>query len=96
MYKCEKCINKNRRNICKICHEGDCFENYFITNADRIRQMDDEELAKFIGATKCNTLFVECGYPTCESMNGKYCSGFQRKADKDILQWLKKTSEDRV
>ena len=89
MYQCEICRNENKRNICKICHEGDCFESKIITNADRIRQMDDIELAKFISAIKCNTLFIECGYPVCNSMEGKYCVGMKREADADILNWLK-------
>lgn len=89
-YDCNECANQNRRRICKICHSGDCFEDMPVTNADRIRRMDDEELAKFIGAIKCNTLFVECGYPACRSMEGKYCVGMNREADQDILGWLLK------
>lgn len=91
MTKCDKCSNQHRRRICKICHEGDCFEEIRpISNADRIRQMDDVELAKFIGSIKCNTLFIECGYPDCNSMEGKYCVGMNRDADGDILAWLQK------
>ena len=52
--------------------------------------MDDVELAKFIGSIKCNTLFIECGYPDCNSMEGKYCVGMNRDADGDILAWLQK------
>ncbi len=67
----------------------DCYEERkVITNADRIRQMDDEELAKFIAAVKCNALSGECGYPTCNSINGKYCFGIEKNTDGDILAWL--------
>ena len=91
MAKCEKCGNQNKRRICKICHEGDCFEEIKqITNADRIRQMDDVELAKFIAAVKCNTLSGACGYPTCNSMDGKFCFGIKKNTDGDILTWLQK------
>ena len=89
MGKCNKCSNRNKRNICKICHKGDCYEEVTsITHADRIRKMDDVELSKFIRAIKCNTLFGDCGYPTCNSMNGTYCFGIEKNTDGDILAWL--------
>lgn len=90
MAKCDKCINKYKRHICKICHEGDCFEEMDLTNAERIRRMNDVELAKFIGAVKCNTYIAECGYLACNSMEGRHCVGMQREADADILAWLQK------
>lgn len=91
MIKCDICANQHKRRICKICHEWDCFEEIRpISNSDRIRQMNDVELAKFIGAIKCNTINMECGYPACKSMEGKYCVGMKRDADSDILEWLHK------
>lgn len=88
--KCTICSNRNKRNICKICHEGDCFEEIPQTNADRIRNMDNENLAKFIGAVMCATLCHDCGYPACYSMNGDYCHGVKERTDKEILKWLGK------
>ena len=86
---CEKCSNKNKRNICKICHGGDCYEEIPITNYERIIRMDIDDLAKFIGAIKCNAFQIECGYPTCKSMDGNYCVALlKRDADKDIVGWL--------
>ena len=51
--------------------------------------MDIDDLAKFIGAIKCNAFQIECGYPTCKSMDGNYCVALlKRDADKDIVGWL--------
>lgn len=94
MTKCEKCLNKNNRRICKICDEWDCYEEKAITNYDRIKCMSIEELAKFIGAIKCNTLFGDCGYPACSSMEGRNCVGMNREPDADVLAWLGKTIND--
>ena len=91
---CEKCSNRNKRNICKICHEGDCYEEIPITNYERIIRMDIVDLAKFIGAIKCNTFQIECGYPNCKSMNGDYCVAMRKDADKDILCWLLDKSKE--
>lgn len=88
MTKCDKCLNKNNRRICKICDDYDCFEEKAITNAERIRRMSDAELAKFIASIKCNTFSKECGYPACTSMEGKYCLSMCREPDLDILNWL--------
>lgn len=90
MTKCDKCLNQKNRRICKLCDDWDCYEEKMITNADRIRSMDDVDLAKFIGAVKCNTYMIECGYPSCLGMVGRSCVGREKKPDKDILEWLKK------
>ena len=90
MTKCDKCLNQKNRRICKLCDDWDCYEEKMITNADRIRSMDDVDLAKFIGAVKCNTYMIECGYPSCLGMVGRSCVGVEKKPDKDILEWLKK------
>lgn len=90
MAKCDRCRNSQKRNVCKICHEYDCYEPKTVaTNADRIRQMDDLELGKFIQAIKCLTLCGECGYPACNSMNGNYCNNIESRLDEDILMWLR-------
>lgn len=88
MIKCDMCLNQKNRRICKLCDDWDCYEEKKITNADRIRSMDDVELAKFIGAVKCNTYMIECGYPSCLGMAGKSCVGAEKKPDGDVLKWL--------
>lgn len=66
------------------------------TNADRIRSMSDEELAKFIEAIRCSSHFSdeECGFPICQSMNGNLCNGIKDKEpDEDFLHWLQQPAE---
>lgn len=94
MTRCDKCINQRNRRICKLCDDWDCFEEMPITNADRIRRMDNVELAKFIGAVKCNASYIDCGYPACRSMEGKYCVRVKRSTDGDILAWLQGETVD--
>lgn len=61
-----------------------------MTNADRIRNMTDEELAKFIRAVGCNSHFGDdCGYPFCHSMEGNLCHGIKDSTDARTLEWLK-------
>jgi len=58
-------------------------------NADRIRKMSNEELAKFIQAIECNCRYGEdCGYPFCHSMNGNLCNGIKEKTNAQKLNWL--------
>lgn len=65
-----------------------------MTNADRIRSMTDEELAKFIDAVKCCFLYGdECGYPYCHSMKGDYCNGIAEKTNMNHLAWLQSEAE---
>ena len=74
------CDNQNG-----FCHLYDEFPPY--TNADRIRDMKDNELAKFLmsewftkGVCKnCDGEYDRCG-------DSKFCT-------KEILKWLKKTAE---
>lgn len=61
-----------------------------MTNADRIRNMTDEELAKFIHAVGCNSHFGDdCGFPFCHSMKGNLCHGIKDNTDARTLEWLK-------
>lgn len=68
-----------------------------MTNADRIRSMSDEELAKFIEAVICCSHYGYddcCGFPVCQSMNGNLCNGIKdNEIDKDILEWLQRQGE---
>lgn len=67
-------------------------EDKYLTNADRIRQMDDIELAKFIRAVQCNFRFgADCGYPACPQMEGKGEDlGCNKHYNDAMLDWLKK------
>lgn len=59
------------------------------TNADRIRSMSDEELAKFIRAVECCSRYsADCGFPFCPSMEGNLCNGIKEKTEQYILDWL--------
>lgn len=74
--------------------ERDCSSYQAMTNADRIRNMTDEELAKFIKAVGCNSHYGDdCGYPFCHSMKGKLCTGIAKKTDKKTLKWLQSQVE---
>lgn len=65
------------------------------TNADRIRSMPDEELAKFIRAVRCCTLYGDdCGYPFCHSMKGNLCNGIKESNDEKLLDWLQSEVEE--
>lgn len=63
-----------------------------MTNADRIRQMDDIELARFIKAVQCHFRFgADCGYPACPQMEGKGADlGCMKYYSEPVLNWLKK------
>lgn len=83
--KNKKCINYNR----PIYFGWDC-EKYFnngYTNADHIREMSDNELAKFL----MQDWFVK---DVCKNCEGEYdrC-GDTEFCTKEILKWLKKTAE---
>lgn len=62
------------------------------TNADRIRGMSDEKLAKFIKSIEC----YSHGYcDECPSINGEYCNGIEEyKSHLEILDWLKQPVEE--
>lgn len=62
------------------------------TNADKIRNMTDEELARFIESVQC---YGHGWCEKCSSMNGDYCNGMRaNEPDEDILRWLKQPVED--
>lgn len=67
------------------------------TNADRIRGLNDEELAKFIESVRCCSNYGDndcCGFPICQSMNGNLCNGIKdNEPDKDIMKWLQQPAE---
>ena len=62
------------------------------TNADRIREMGDEELAKFIDSLWCNNLGL-C--EVCPYRNMNYKKGMRKKKPNEmVIEWLKQTVED--
>lgn len=62
------------------------------SNADRIRSMTDEELAKFIESVQC---YSHGWCEKCSSLNGDYCKGIRvNEPDADILDWLKQPVEE--
>lgn len=64
------------------------------TNFNRIKAMGVEELAKFIHAARCCSLYGDdCGYPFCHSMNGELCKGLQKNECKEEIDWLLQSSE---
>lgn len=61
-------------------------EKKSMTNADRIRNMSDEELTEFIkDGFKCGTVTGSGNYSICIGCNKPYCA--------DVLQWLKTESK---
>ena len=75
---CEKVIDSPDPDMQRDCQ-------YFCekTNADRIRAMNDEELASWF----CNSVTMECCYNTCPARH--ICSG----DDNGMLKWLKQPFE---
>ena len=90
---CMKCKHTNKTendypcNQCKHCI--DVKDHYKpMTNADRIRNMSDEELAIFINSARCDAMYgSECEQPYCEGMCGNSCND-EKHIDKHLLQWL--------
>lgn len=67
-------------------------EDIGMTNAERIRNMSDEEMAKFIESVRC---YSHGWYEKCSSMNEDYCNGMKaNEPDEGILEWLKHSVED--
>jgi len=69
-----------------------------ITNADRIRNMTDEELAKFMETVTCES---HGWCDDCTSMRGEYCHGINDESNslvQERLKWLKEevVTNDRV
>lgn len=75
------------------CHAlGNC-ENKIVTNADRIRAMSDEELARWMCGGSVSS-GAACTY--CDKNNGEFCNGekCRSKTDTEIIEeWLKQPAE---
>ena len=84
---CEKCKYNSKAETeypCNRCvhNATDKFES--ITNADKIRSMNDEELAEFL-----NTIFIK---GQIEAINKKYTDNVFNRKD-DSLKWLQSEAE---
>lgn len=105
MAKCKNCRNFDRvitsdnEYICNWCEkikdnpheeiERECEHYVTMTNADRIRSMTDEELAKFLEAITCET---HGWCDDCPSLEGNYCHGLNDESNslvQERLEWLK-------
>ncbi len=88
MAKCKNCINLDRKGWCEKAidspepnRERECYYFQQMTNADRIRQMSDEELAEFLMK------------PT--KIISKYeCEDCENDCTECVLEWLKKEVDD--
>lgn len=68
------------------CNHKDCpYRTEPITNADRIREMSDEELAEFID--RCEMGDIDYAKTFCDLCNGQY------ECDQCRLDWLKQPAE---
>ena len=72
-----------------IERERICDKYVPMTNADRIRSMSDEELAKILVAVACET---HGWCDECTSLLGNYCHGLNDESNslvQERLKWLK-------
>lgn len=73
----ERCPNCGGTGIVKVP----------MTNADRIRAMDDEQLAKFL----CEFLFCDYEFHPCDNCKGEpYC----REEHNGMIEWLQMPAEE--
>lgn len=68
------------------CHEGPCTDYEPLTNADRIRAMTDEELAKWF----CDKVSCDCG---CLAIC-KDCGWDDKSCTQAWLDWLKQEADN--
>ena len=91
--QCKSCKNKEIINgiigcvyMDADCQNGEKYEAKIITNADRIRAMSDEELAKF-----CDSGF-HC--LICSEGGKGVKGGCDINCDEHCLEWLKQPAEE--
>ena len=65
-------------------------QKMIVTNADRIRNYNDEDLARAIGTYYC---FIHGWCDDCPSMRGEWCNGKRDNVDQGLLKWLKEKVE---
>ena len=78
------CKVKEHNAICPLTNMATPVTEYRMTNADRIRAMSDEELAKFIGHNSlCDQI---------QNDNGAWCKK-QSVCEGCLVEWLKQPAE---
>lgn len=87
------CKVKEYNAICPLTNMATPVTEYRMTNADRIRAMSDEELAKVLNAftayfEECNRSSFDVDCKDCELY--KVCSLYEGNA----LDWLKQPAEE--
>lgn len=89
--KCGKIASWNSYFNGYMCECGN-IERKTITNADRIRAMNDEELANFLHNVVCKFMCEYCKeYERIKAAKGhEKCNG---ECDKAYLEWLKQPAE---
>lgn len=102
MTDCSKCLRtdvkccftcKKDADKCKVWHHcgSDCpaHESRIKTNADRIRAMNDEELAEFIKRVSSNCL-IALMYGVCKN---QHCCSVCRASHPSVKDWLQSEAE---
>lgn len=92
--KCDTCKNKENYFACDVCiHDASLKDNYEAkTNADRIRAMSDEELAKTLAAIAFDV--YNCNEGQQEFMTIiKSCDMCDNRCGNCVLNWLKQPAD---
>ena len=91
MTYCDTCGNQYS-DICGTCEtlEGVPVKYRKKTNADRIRNMTDEELVKEFIETMDDEMFFNC--PVCKTKTESEC--FASNCEKCWVEWLKQEVEE--
>lgn len=80
-WNCNLCKEYQSGIACTYCNDGSKFAR--MSQADRIRNMTDEELAEFA------SLYVGCGYCDAGTISGD-CSAHCKE---NLLKWLQSEAE---
>ena len=82
------CIKLSDDAVAQPCIEGPCYLEEPITNADRIRDMSDEELSEFISRIEIGDFGQQVyGKTFCDMCKGQY------ECDDCRLWWLQQLYE---
>lgn len=80
----EDCCNSGSPQYMCKCKPSACNSAFPMTNADRIRAMTDEELAKWI----CSIMTAECCDQRCPARD--ICN----LGDNGLVKWMKQPAEE--
>ena len=84
---CNTCLSKE---LCKVVKCSRYKKQLKQTNADRIRNMTDEELVKEFVETMDDEMFFNC--PVCKTKTESEC--FASNCEKCWVEWLKQEVQD--